>query len=305
MIPHYEYEYQKNVKRCELLWKQQNLAEFKKCIDELGAIIIKFAKKYDKINNSDSEQASLTNEIPKIVFLDTEIFNDLKQRLEMALDNGAIPAPVKIVTSQPVDSDNTTNSSNISSEVITTSDRENTNMETINIYDMTDVDEILKWCSVLKSGTVPGSQVEAPQCYQRVLELEPRNYTARRSIRSIKAKYTQRAMRALASAESGKSSLDRALNRAKINIDRVKAIDPDDAVLAALIQRYEDLEAQHKAQTLDECYDIADLVAKNESISDEDKNYIKQNCPSVVIDEVEALIGNSSPSFIFDIDEEE
>jgi hypothetical protein len=170
---------------------------------------------------------------------------------------------------------------------------------------MTNVDEILKWCSVLKSRTVVGqSQLDAPKCYQRVLELEPSNYTARRSIRSIKARYTQWAMRALANAESGKTSLERALNRAKTNIDRVQAMEPNDAVLADLIRRYKDLEAQFQAQVLDECYDIVDLAVANENLSDSDKNFIKSNCSQNIISEIETLIRNNSSSF-FESSEEE
>ncbi|MEK7990036.1 MAG: hypothetical protein VSS52_003455 [Thiotrichaceae bacterium] len=304
LTPHLHYDYQKTVKQCKLLWEQENLPKFKECIGELDAKVIEFAEHYEKIKNS--EQASLTTELPKIVFLDTEIFAELKQKLDIAADDGAIPASAKVVISQAPDTDNVTSPSNIPSEVITTPSRENTHVETINIYNMTDIDEILKWCSILKSRTVVrSSQVEAPQCYQRVLQLDPSNYTARRSIRSIKVKYTQWAMRALVSAETGKSSFDRALTRAKTNIDRVKAIEPDDAVLADLIRRYENLVAQDKAQTLDECYDLVDLAVTSEGINDIDNNFIKQNCPPVVIDEVEALIKSNSSSFVFDFDKEE
>lgn len=298
MIPHYQYAYQKNVMQCEQLWQQQNLEEFKGCIHQLEVKIIEFAEHYEEFQ--DSQQGDINQELAKITFLDTELFAGLKQKLEIALDNGKIPISTA-AASQTTNS--SINSLNHRADGVITATRENVGTETNNIYNMTDVDEILRWCSVLKSRTVVGpSQMEAPECYQRVLELDPTNYTARRSIRSIKVKYTQWAMRALASAETGKSSLERALSRAKINIDRVKAIDPNDAVLADLIRRYEELEDQHKAQMLDECYDIVDIAITSEDISDSDRNFIKLNCPQAVINEVEALIRSNSSSF-FDTEE--
>ncbi|WP_353570944.1 hypothetical protein [Candidatus Albibeggiatoa sp. nov. BB20] len=299
LVPHYQYAYQKNVGQCKKLWDQQNLEEFQNCIHQLEVKIIEFAEHYEEIQNS--EQANLknlnSNELPKIDFLDTELFAELKQKLDTALDNGSIPISTTVIASQAINTDKSTVPLNKQNESTITVGRENANAESTNIYIMTDVDKILKWCAVLKSRTVVGpSQVEAPQCYQRVLQLEPSNYTARRSIRSIKVKYTQWAMRALVSAENGKSSLERALSRAKTNIDRVKIIDPDDAVLADLIRRYEDLEAQYKAQMLDECYDIVDLAVTSEDVSDSDRNFIKLNCPQVVIDEVNALMRSNAAS---------
>lgn len=305
LIPHYKYAYQKNVKQCNTLWEQQNLPEFKTCLKQLELKVLEFTEHYEEVQISEQakQEIDLTAEdVSKLGFLDEELFTELKQRLHSLDKNGEIPETVAetVQTSEEIVE---------KTEVIVAASRDsviNAGEISKDIYNMTDIEEILKWCSVLKSRAVVGpSQIEAPECYKRVLELDPKNYTARHSIRRIKVKYTQWAMKALASAESGKTSFERALNRAKTNIDRVKAINPDDDVLADLIRRYENLEKQLELQMMEECRDLLGLALNSGRIAEQDKVFIKQNCPTSINFELERLLRESTTSSIFGTEENE
>jgi hypothetical protein len=309
LIPHYKYAYQKNVKECNTLWEQQNLPEFKTCLKQLKLKILEFTEHYEKVQISEQAKQEIeltTEDVSKLGFLDEELFNELKQRLYSLDKNGEIPETV--VDKEPVQASPAEEIVE-KTEVIVAASRDsviNAGEISKDIYNMTDIEEILKWCSVLKSRAVVGpSQIEAPECYKRVLELDPKNYTARHSIRRIKVKYTQWAMKALANAESGKTSFERALGRAKTNIDRVKAINPDDDVLADLIRRYENLEKQLELQMMEECRDLLNLALNSGRIAEQDKVFIKQNCPASINFELERLLRENTTSSIFGTEENE
>ncbi len=319
MIPHYQYTYEKNVKHCEKLWQQQNLAEFKTCIQKLEFRIIEFTERYEEIDYSEDED--LGSNLVKIGNLDAELFTRLKQKLNEALAIGKIPETIineqKVAVNEVYDgtigvvSDGMANGG-MANAGMANGDATNIgaiDSEGIDIYGMTDISEILKWCTVLKSRSfininINNSNIRAIECYRRVLELDPQNYGARRAIRQIKAKYTQWAMRALTSAENGKGFLDRSLERAKTNIDRVKAIDPDDEILADLIKRYERLEKQHKAQLKEECYDIIELAAPSgDDITESERIFIRQNCPQEAINKLDMLIKEDTVPPLFETEE--